>query len=213
MKKHTSFFRWISHSSTSWRWKMWWQGKTRTLSPFANSDRQIAHSNWDSNQGWLSRGVTGRDVDASSHGGIRMEVSVGMEGDPYVAAKPSSRWISAETWSGTALASSPPSCFSQPVPVQTLQGRFLTTSSGARSRCAARAARIRWIKRVMKVRADGSKRMTTKVTMGLQDDYQSSPMSVKSTHEYHSHAEYSAVISKESVLRPECVVLEWAIRV
>jgi len=52
-----------------------------------------------------------------------------------------------------------------------------------------------------------------KVTMGLQNDYQSGFMSDKSTHEYHSHAEYSAVMSKDSVRRPECVVLECAIRV
>ena len=31
------------------------------------------------------------------------------------------------------------------------------------------------------------------------------------THEYHSHAEYSVLISRESVFRPLCVVLEFAI--
>lgn len=32
------------------------------------------------------------------------------------------------------------------------------------------------------------------------------------TYEYHSHAEYSAVINSESVRRPECEVLEEDIR-
>lgn len=32
------------------------------------------------------------------------------------------------------------------------------------------------------------------------------------THEYHSQAEYSAVISSDSVLNPECVVFEASMR-
>ena len=59
------------------------------------------------------------------------------------------------------------SCFSQPLPVQTRQGRLWTISSGARSRWAARVARIRCIKRVTKVRAEGSIRIITNVIIGL----------------------------------------------
>lgn len=77
-------------------------------------------------------------------------------------------------------------------PVQTLHGSLCTTSSGARSRCAARDARTRWISKVKNVRAEGSRRITTKVTIG----------------EYHSHAEYSAVMSSERVAKPECEVFE-----
>jgi len=148
----TSFFRWISHSSTSLRWKMWWQGNTRTLSPLAYSERQMAHSNCDSNQGWLWR-----DVDASSR----------MTDDFCVGRRPS-RSTPAERVSGTAFASSPPSCFSQCVPVHTCHGKLRTISSGARSRWAARAARIRWMRSVMNVSAEGRRRMTTNAMIGLE---------------------------------------------
>lgn len=59
------------------------------------------------------------------------------------------------------------SCFSKPVPVHTREGRFLTISSGARSRCAARAVRTRWISRVMSVSDDGSNNIRAKVSTGL----------------------------------------------
>ena len=57
--------------------------------------------------------------------------------------------------------------FSNPTPVHTLEGRFLTMSSGARSRWAARAARMRCISKVKRVRDDGSKRMMANVRTGL----------------------------------------------
>ena len=149
----TSFFRWINHSSTSLRWNIWWQGSTRTLSPLVNSERQIAHSSCVSNHGWLSVGSL---VDASS-----VTVCV------FFTGSWSSRSTSAEETPVAAFASSPPSCFSQWVPVHICHGRLRTTSSGARSRWAARAARIRWIRSVMNVSAEGRRRMTMNVMIGL----------------------------------------------
>lgn len=66
----------------------------------------------------------------------------------------------------------------------------------------------------MKVKAEGRSRMITKVMIGLiilirQVENSSKH---KKTHEYHSQAEYSAVISRERVRNPECDVFEESIR-
>ncbi len=134
----------------------------------------MAHSCCDSNHGWFSLGdVTGMDVEASSSdGGAPASVSGTDIGALSLGPRPSSMSPPGETTSGTELTSSPPSCFSHPVPVHTLHGRLLTTSSGARSRCAARDARILWIRSVINVKADGSKRIMTNVMMGLRQLYE-----------------------------------------
>jgi len=51
--------------------------------------------------------------------------------------------------------------------------------------------------RVIKVKIEGKSRITMNVIIG----------------EYHSQAEYSAVIKSERVRNPEYVVLEWAMSV
>ena len=132
----TSFFRCVSHSSISSRWKICLQGKTRTLSPFAKLSRQIMHSTCDENHA----GSTSSSACAEH--------------------SPRSR-------STCPAPTGSPSCFSHPVPVQTRHGKPCTTSAGARSRCAARAARMRCTMSVRKVRDEGMKRMVMKVTIGL----------------------------------------------
>ena len=162
--KLTSFFRCINHSSTSSRWNMWQHGSTRTLSPLTKSDKQMAHSSWASNQGRRVGSGPGWEVEGLW--------PVPSESPPSWAAGdprhvlPSSR-SAFEDSRASSVIGSPPSCFSQPDPVQTSHGRFRTISSGARSRCAARAARIRCIKRVMKVKAEGRRRIMMNVMIGL----------------------------------------------
>ena len=162
--KPTSFFRCINHSSTSSRWNMWQHGNTRTLSPSTKSDRQIAHSSWASNQGRRAGSKPGWEVEGL--------LSAPSESRPSWAGRdsrctlPSSRSICEDSGESSVIGS-PPSCFSQPDPVQTSHGRFRTISSGARSRCAARAALIRCINRVMNVKAEGRRRIMTNVMIGL----------------------------------------------
>jgi hypothetical protein len=57
--------------------------------------------------------------------------------------------------------------FSNLVPLHTRHGRFLTMSSGARSRWAALEARTRCTKSVISVNSDGSNKIITKVKIGL----------------------------------------------
>lgn len=73
---------------------------------------------------------------------------------------------------------------------------------------------MRCIKSVMKVKAEGSRRMTTNVIIGLRGVVLvvCQVSNHTTTHEYHSHAEYSAVINRERVLSPECDVFDDAIR-
>lgn len=76
---------------------------------------------------------------------------------------------------------------------------------------------MRWIKRVRKVRIEGSIRIITKVIIGLgnEKDQRSGVhrQEVLMTYEYHSQAEYSAVMSNDNVRNPEWVVFEFEIRV
>jgi hypothetical protein len=201
----------MSHSSTSWRWKMWWQGKTRTLSPLTNSERQIAHSSCDSNHGWFLRSLLWKEEEASS---IVDTFGPSFYTIGALARTPCSRSISTEL-ADTGELCSALSCFSQPLPVQMCQGRLWTISSGALSRWAARAARIRWIKRVTKVRIEGSRRIMTKVIIGLRNENNQTSQKIDQwqMYEYQSQAEYSAVISNDNVRNPEWVVFEFEIRV
>lgn len=162
----TSFFLCMSHSSTSSRWKMWWQGKTRTLSPLTNSERQMAHSTCDSNHGWFLRSLLWKEVEASS---IVDNFWPSLSTIGALARTPCSRSVPTELADTGVSCSALSSFFSQPLPVQICQGRLWTISSGALSRRAARAARMRWIKRVTKVRTEGSKRIMTKVIIGLRN--------------------------------------------
>ena len=146
---------------------MWWQGKTRILSPLTNSERQIAHSSCDSNHGWFLRSLLCKEVEASSIVDNFGPSSLFTTG--ALARSPCSRSVSTEL-ADTGWLCSALSFFSQPLPVQMCQGRLWTISSGALSRRAARAARIRWIKRVTKVKTEGSKRIMTKVIIGLRNE-------------------------------------------
>jgi hypothetical protein len=66
---------------------------------------------------------------------------------------------------------------------------------------------------VNSVKEEGSKRIMIKVRMGLsKNDHYGLRSGIEKTHEYHSHAEYSAVISSESVRIPEWEVSEAAMR-
>lgn len=65
----------------------------------------------------------------------------------------------------------------------------------------------------MKVRREGNRSIMINVMMGLTRvtiSYMYSDCAVR-TYEYHSHAEYSVLSSKERVFSPECVVFETAI--
>jgi hypothetical protein len=66
----------------------------------------------------------------------------------------------------------------------------------------------------MKVKAEGRRRMTMNVMTGLRNIVRcfSTHIVHTKTHEYHSQAEYSAVISKDNVRNPEWVVLEVEMR-
>jgi hypothetical protein len=65
----------------------------------------------------------------------------------------------------------------------------------------------------MNVNAEGRSRMMTKVMIGLGSGEVSMRRELDyNTHEYHSQAEYSAVIRSDSVLNPECDVFEASIR-
>jgi len=62
---------------------------------------------------------------------------------------------------------------------------------------------------VMSVNTDGRSRMTINVIIGLKKSHILSICTQqKEAHEYHSQAEYSAVIRSPSVFNPECVVLD-----
>jgi hypothetical protein len=66
----------------------------------------------------------------------------------------------------------------------------------------------------MKVKAEGRRRMTMNVITGLRNIVKrfSTQFVHTKTYEYHSQAEYSAVISKDNVRNPEWVVLEAEMR-
>jgi hypothetical protein len=62
----------------------------------------------------------------------------------------------------------------------------------------------------MNVNDEGRRRMMIKVIIGLRKRALSAKCGIGAikTYEYHSQAEYSALINSESVRKPECVVLE-----
>lgn len=191
----TTFFRLINHESTSSRWKMWWQGSSRTRSPFTNSDKQMAHSTCVSHQG-----IGEWSWDVEGNGVLRSD-------------EPNSRSLSC----GSSVERSPcvvdPSCFSHPVPFQTRHGRLFTIISGARSRCAARAMRMRWMRSVTNVRQEGSIKMTINVNIGLHRwCWAVSYVREIETHEYHSQAEYWVVIKSERVRKPAWEVVDELIK-
>ena len=65
----------------------------------------------------------------------------------------------------------------------------------------------------MKVSREGNRRIMINVMIGLKGRNVGGfhKRLVERAYEYHSHAEYSVLSNKESVLRPECVVFETAI--
>ena len=113
----TSFLRCINQASTSSRWKMWWHGSTRTVSPIAKSERHIAQSTCDSCQA-CSCCCVGQDVE---------ELALASKDSTPRSKSTSHCDVEEVSWLSRCF-------FSGPVPVHTREGRFLTMSSGARSR-------------------------------------------------------------------------------
>ena len=155
----TSFFRLINQSSISFMWKTCSQGSTLTLSPTANSSRQIAHSAWVVYHGrWIREEPCSTLSNSSSPSLLTLKVKLLFRAGS----------VTSPAFEGVLLQGVP-SAFSHLVPFQTRHGRFLTISSGARSRCAARDARMRCTRSVMRVRTEGRRRITMNVTIGLQN--------------------------------------------
>lgn len=187
-------------------WKICRHGNTRTLSPFTNSSKQIAHSTWRSNHFFAA---------------LHCEEDRGREGiaDDSGTTVPESVVVSGGDLGSDGLCCSvstacSPFSSSRTVswPSQTDHGKFWTTSSGARSRRAARAARHRWMRSVSSVRIDGRKRRSRNVRIGLIKKCYTQKKCFTNrkpaTYEYHCHPVTSIVKTTETVLNPHVEVLE-----